>query len=71
VRIERESQELTGTPPTGKNPHLDSAYHQTLEAVKSLRNGGSIADPSGRLEWIREARRHLTEARRQLESAGG
>jgi hypothetical protein len=71
VRIEHEAQELATTPPTGRNSHVDSAYRQTVEAVKSLRNGGSIADPSGRHQWIEEARTHLREARRQLESAGG
>jgi hypothetical protein len=71
VSIERESQEMTSTPPSGKNRHLDSAYHETLEAVKSLRNGGSIADPIARQQYIGAARTHLRDARRQLESVGG
>jgi hypothetical protein len=72
VRIEHESTELTSSPPPpGKNPHVDSAYHHALEAVKSLRNGGSIADPSARRAYIEDARTHLAQARHHLESAGG
>lgn len=70
-RIEHEALQVRSTPPTPGNPQLDSAYHQTVEAVKSLRNAASMSYAPGSLQWIGDAHTHLREARRHLQAVSG